>query len=252
MLINWFTIIAQIINFLILVWLLKKFLYKPVLKAIDDREKLVRDQLNQAKNEMELAEKEKSEFQEKNNEMIQARKTKLEAIEQEVLTERKKQFEDIRQEARELKEKWQQSIQVSKEKLAQTLSEKIRTESLLIVGKSLQELADSTMEDQIIRKFLSTLKTTLEKNPQWNTLLKKSNAEIKITTAFDLNETQKKQIIDVLSHALESASPIHFLVSKDLIAGMELELEGYKIAWNVPEYLDALKQEIEQAMKVEK
>ena len=39
MLINWFTVFAQAINFLILVWLLKQFLYKPVLHAIDERRK---------------------------------------------------------------------------------------------------------------------------------------------------------------------------------------------------------------------
>ena len=37
--INWFTVIAQLVNFLILVWLMKRFLYKPILNAIDEREK---------------------------------------------------------------------------------------------------------------------------------------------------------------------------------------------------------------------
>ena len=39
MLIDWFTVIAQMLNFLILVWLLKRFLYQPILDAIDAREK---------------------------------------------------------------------------------------------------------------------------------------------------------------------------------------------------------------------
>jgi len=38
MLIDWFTVGAQALNFLILVWLMKRFLYKPVLHAIDERE----------------------------------------------------------------------------------------------------------------------------------------------------------------------------------------------------------------------
>jgi F-type H+-transporting ATPase subunit b len=42
MLIDWFTVAAQAINFLILVWLLKRFLYKPVLNAVDAREKAMR------------------------------------------------------------------------------------------------------------------------------------------------------------------------------------------------------------------
>ena len=45
MLIDWFTVAAQAVNFLILVWLLKRFLYKPVLAAIDEREKRIATQL---------------------------------------------------------------------------------------------------------------------------------------------------------------------------------------------------------------
>jgi len=41
MLIDWFTVGAQIVNFLILVWLLQHFLYKPILNAIDAREKRI-------------------------------------------------------------------------------------------------------------------------------------------------------------------------------------------------------------------
>ena len=41
MLIDWFTVVAQVVNFLILVWLLKRFLYKPILDAIDAREKRI-------------------------------------------------------------------------------------------------------------------------------------------------------------------------------------------------------------------
>ena len=41
MLIDWFTVGAQALNFLILVWLMKRFLYKPILHAIDAREKRI-------------------------------------------------------------------------------------------------------------------------------------------------------------------------------------------------------------------
>ena len=57
--INWFTVIAQIVNFLILVWLLKRFLYKPVLKAIDDREQKVAAKLKDAEIKNAEAEKDK-------------------------------------------------------------------------------------------------------------------------------------------------------------------------------------------------
>ena len=58
MLNGWFTIVAQAINFLILVWLLKRFLYKPILHAIDEREKGIATQLAEA--EAKKAEAQKS------------------------------------------------------------------------------------------------------------------------------------------------------------------------------------------------
>ena len=36
--IDWITVVAQIANFLVLVWLLKRFLYRPILDGIDARE----------------------------------------------------------------------------------------------------------------------------------------------------------------------------------------------------------------------
>ena len=63
--INWFTVIAQILNFLILVWLLKRFLYKPILNAIDEREKKIASQLKDADNRESMAKKEQDEFMKK-------------------------------------------------------------------------------------------------------------------------------------------------------------------------------------------
>ena len=48
MLIDWFTVGAQVLNFLVLVWLMKRFLYKPILDAIDAREKGIATELADA------------------------------------------------------------------------------------------------------------------------------------------------------------------------------------------------------------
>ncbi|MEQ8493043.1 MAG: F0F1 ATP synthase subunit B, partial [Gammaproteobacteria bacterium] len=48
MLIDWFTVAAQAINFLVLVWLLKRYLYRPILAAVDAREARVMARLTEA------------------------------------------------------------------------------------------------------------------------------------------------------------------------------------------------------------
>jgi len=62
MLIDWFTVAAQAVNFLVLVWLLKRFLYKPVLAAIDEREKRIAAQLLDAEKKKAEALKEQTDF----------------------------------------------------------------------------------------------------------------------------------------------------------------------------------------------
>ena len=73
MLIDWFTVAAQAVNFLILVWLLKRFLYKPVLAAIDEREKRIATQLQDAEKKKAEALKEQTDFLHKNEEFEQQR-----------------------------------------------------------------------------------------------------------------------------------------------------------------------------------
>src|ERR1700677_4253344 len=71
MLIDWFTVSAQAVNFLILVWLMKRFLYKPILNAIDAREQRIAAELADADAKKAEAQKERDEFQHKNEEFDQ-------------------------------------------------------------------------------------------------------------------------------------------------------------------------------------
>jgi F-type H+-transporting ATPase subunit b len=68
-LIDWYTVAAQALNFLILVWLLKRFLYQPVLDAIGAREQRIAMQLADAASKEAAATKEREQFESKNREL---------------------------------------------------------------------------------------------------------------------------------------------------------------------------------------
>ena len=53
--IDWITVAAQIANFLVLVWLLKRFLYRPILDGIDAREVEIKDRMQEAVHAKEQA-----------------------------------------------------------------------------------------------------------------------------------------------------------------------------------------------------
>src|SRR5271170_2717853 len=105
MLINWFTVGAQILNFLILVWLLKHFLYKPILGAIDAREKRIAAELADADAKKAEAQKERDDFQAKNKAFDEQRAALLAKAEGDAKAERERLLGDARKEGDALREK---------------------------------------------------------------------------------------------------------------------------------------------------
>jgi F-type H+-transporting ATPase subunit b len=103
MLIDWFTVGAQIVNFLILVWLLKHFLYKPILNAIDAREKRIAAELADADTKKAEAEKERTDFEDKNKAFDQQRSALLGKAADEAKAERERLIDQAKKDAESLR-----------------------------------------------------------------------------------------------------------------------------------------------------
>ena len=78
MLLDWFTVAAQIANFAILVWLLKRFLYRPVLDAMAAREKRVRETVAAADRQKAAAEEEANRLREQQDAFARQKEDLLE------------------------------------------------------------------------------------------------------------------------------------------------------------------------------
>src|ERR1700733_8084922 len=110
MLINWFTVCAQAVNFLILVWLLKRFLYKPILHAIDEREKGIAAQLAQAEARVAEAQVERDDFEHKNEAFEEERAALLKKATDDASSERQRLVDEARKDADALRAKRQEAL----------------------------------------------------------------------------------------------------------------------------------------------
>src|SRR5664279_4141162 len=110
MLIDWFTVGAQALNFLILVWLMKRFLYRPILHAIDEREKQIATKLSEADKKKNDAEKESEELKKKNKEFDDQRAALLSRATAEVKVERERLLEEAKKSAIDLSSKQQEAL----------------------------------------------------------------------------------------------------------------------------------------------
>jgi F-type H+-transporting ATPase subunit b len=74
---------------------------------------------------------------------------------------------------------------------------------------------------------------------------------VTVFTAFDLPDGARRQVEAAVRDEFSDASEVQFHSSQDLICGIELRAGGYKLAWSVDEYLDALSEGLSQALSVE-
>ena len=145
MLIDWFTVGAQALNFLILVWLMKRFLYKPILHAIDEREKRIAAELADADKKKAEALKESDEFRHKNEEFDQQRAALLSKATDEVKAERQRLLDEARKAADDLSAKRQETLINEAHVLLRAISSRTRQEVFAISRKALTDLAATNL-----------------------------------------------------------------------------------------------------------
>src|ERR1700691_5447901 len=158
MLIDWFTISAQALNFLILVWLMNRYLYKPILNAVDAREKRIAAELADAAAKKAEAQKERDEFQHKNEEFDQQRAALLSKAVDEAKAERQRLLDEARKAADALSAKRQETLINDAHNLDQAIARRTREEVFAIARKALADLATASLEERIGEVFTRRLR----------------------------------------------------------------------------------------------
>src|ERR1700689_4724793 len=156
--IDWFTVAAQAINFLILVWLLKRFLYKPILHAIDERERGIAAQLAQAEAKKAESQKERDDFQHKNEAFDQERAALLKKATDEAKAERQRLLDEARKDADSLRAKRQEALRNEQRNLNQEVTRRTQKEVFAIARKTLSDLASIGLEERMSEVFIQRLR----------------------------------------------------------------------------------------------
>jgi F-type H+-transporting ATPase subunit b len=250
MLFDWFTLLAQLVNFLVLVWLLKRFLYKPILNAIDEREKRIAMQIHDAETIKANATKELESFQQKNAAFNQQRLELLNNAISEVNAERQKLLEQTRNEAETLRLRLQDSLRTEQQNLSSEIIRRTRMEVFAIARKTLADLASVNLEDQMANVFINRINAlNPDEKEHFNSTLKPPSHEIYIRSTFDLPLTQQSAIKSAIKNMLNVETEIKFETLPHLVSGIELITNGYKISWTIEDYLVSLESHISELLK---
>lgn len=242
--INWFTVIAQIVNFLILVWLLKRFLYKPVLNAIDEREKKIASQLEDAATKKAEAKKDQDLFRLKNETFDRERSEKMTEVLEQIDSEKQHLFEEVRKESTALRSKLEDSLKQQEQEIINRLKRKTKDAVFEIAGKALSDLASANLEEQVVHVFIEKIKA-LEgaAKSKFVDALNNHKGAITIKSVFDLSAGSKKQLEKAIEKITEKHCDFQYGLEPELISGISIETASYQLSWNIESYLDSLKKE---------
>ena len=251
MLIDWFTVGAQAINFIILVWLLKRFLYKPILDAVDARERRVAAKLADADAKKAEAKKERDEFQHKNEAFDRQRAALLSKATEEAKAERQRLLGEARQAAEALSATQQETLRREARNLSEAIGRQIRQEVFAIARKALMDLATTSLEERLAERFTRRLRELAGKAKlDLAEALKSAPDPALVRSAFELPTKQRIAIQDALNEVFSVNLQTRFETAPDLISGIELTANGQKVAWSIADYLSSLEKGVDELLKV--
>ncbi|MEP6677455.1 MAG: hypothetical protein ABJA78_20000 [Ferruginibacter sp.] len=248
--INWFTVIAQVINFLILVWLLKKFLYNPILNAVSEREKKITDQLKDADDKKAIAQKEQDDFKKKNEEFDQQKKSLLDKALADANAQKQQIMDAAKAEAITLSTNMEKAAKEKLENDHVEITEKAQKQVLTIARKVLTDIASASLEEQSTHTFIKHLNEIKDaEKKKFIDAFKSASNTILVRSAFVLPAKQQGEINNTINEILSAKTKLQFKTAPEIVSGIELSTNGFKLSWSFSEYLNSLAKSISGSNK---
>jgi F-type H+-transporting ATPase subunit b len=241
MLIDWFTVVAQALNFLVLVWLMKRYLYQPVLQAIDAREKLIAGELADADSKQKEAQKQQHEFEQKNDELDKKHASLLAKVTKDAHKEGQRLLESAKGAADEQLAKRQTELAAEAGRLYEAVGLRTRQEVFAIARKALTDLASASLEERLTDVFIRRLSAMDDKAKSLLAeALHDATEPATVRTSFELSAVQCAAIREAVNVAFSADVAMRFESSPELVSGIELSSNGQKLGWSIADYLSAM------------
>ena len=237
MLIDWQTVGFQIVNFLVLVWLLKRVLYGRIIEAMDAREALIGSRLAEADQDRDHATEVLRQLQADKQNWVQGEKMRISQSHEEAKQRRKDLGAEVRREVDEERQRFHEAVEKERRAFLTELRNRAAIQTCRVARKALADLANAQLEEAVLDAFLGRVREAGFANL--------AQGSIEVVSAWPLSDGQKERLGQAIAD-----SRLSFDTSPELICGIELRADGQKLSWNVDNYLDALEENLTTALRV--
>ena len=249
--IDWFVFFAQIVNFLLLVWLLKKFLYGRIIKAIDDREAKITATFEDAEKSREEAQQASAQYEKKLQALNEEYESMLNRTRTDAEAYRKELMEKAREEVERVQTRWVETVNAEREAFLLELRRLAGAQIYAIARQVLKDLADKGLEDRIAEVLADRIQNLDEKEKtKFRESMKEGN-KVVVQSAYEITPEEKKKLAEVMRRYIAEDIELEYEQVPEVMTGFELKTDGHKIAWSVSDYLNTLEENFIQALYTE-
>lgn len=246
--IDLFTLVAQIINLIILLFLLRKFLYLPVLKAVEARQSAIAEELKNAEDARQKAQR-AEEVSIRNMQKLEAQKQKIllqagenaEKLEAELSAKAMDEYQKAQQQ-------WRNRMKAEQSNFEQTMQKAVAGQFNRFAQKAFEQIADADINALAAKKLMAKIEELPQqkKDEYAASFCHKKNIHIK--SADELPAKIKKQLQDYLQKTWNLRSDVQFLyeIEPELCGGLSIEAGEQLVAWNLEAYLNEFRNGLNQ------
>jgi F-type H+-transporting ATPase subunit b len=238
-LIDWVTVVAQIVNFLVLVWLMKRFLYGPLVAAIDARETSIAGRVAEAAHKQQEATAQSEQLAKDAADMASQKAGILASARADADRQRGEILAKARADVKTLETKWHAELEREKVSFFDEVRRSAATEILAASRRALHDLASADLQRCAMSAFVERLQSL---DPA---MLRPFAADgMTILSRDDLPSEMRVCVQKVIEGRLGAPAAIEFERAPAMTWGVELRCNGQRIGWTPDAYLDSLEEKL--------
>lgn len=227
---NWSTFALEILNFLVLMWLLKHFFYQPVMNVIAQRQQRIKQELTAAEQRENEAKALEVRYQHRLEEWEKEKQQAHQKLLKDLKHEREQALDTLQKELEDTRQKTAAIDARHQRDLVTQAQQRAYDQASHFASRLLSRLTSPALEASIIDLVLEDLsQLPSAQQDELNKACENSSHAVEIISAFPLAPKQQQQLQTTIGQFLSAGQPLEFTQSSELIAGLHICIGAWRL-----------------------
>jgi F-type H+-transporting ATPase subunit b len=228
--IDWTTFVLEIVNFLVLVWILKHFLYRPVLDILARRRAGIEQTLMEARATEARAAALKAQFEGRLADWEAEKAADRVRFDAELAAERARQLQALREALRDERDRGAAQAAHRDEALQGEMGARALAQAVRFTTTLLTRLAGPELQARLTAVFLEDFaKLTDDQRTGLRNAAALPDARARVASAYPLTAAERERIAEAIATELERRLPLDELQDPALLAGLRVQIGAWQL-----------------------